>query len=104
MPRWSPQLYRKKGLDAGIPDEVLNNALAAGEHIAAINPDLPPVLTLRHLAHLAGVDYGPLRAITSRANLEPYRIFRIRKRPSYPDEVRFRIIAVPAPVLLKTQR
>jgi RNA-directed DNA polymerase len=50
------------------------------------------------------VDYGVLRAIVSRKNLNPYRIFRIRKRPSSLGEKRYRIIAVPEPGLLKVQQ
>jgi RNA-directed DNA polymerase len=104
MSRWRPQLYKKHGQDALIPDAVLKNALAVADATLAVNAAVPPIFTLRHLAHLADVDYGLLRAIVSRANLNPYRIFRIRKRPSEPGEKRFRVIAVPDPSLLKVQR
>lgn len=104
MTRWSPQLYRKQGLDAGEDQAVMAAAIAVAEETAAVNPDLPPVFTLKHIAHQTGTDYGFLRAIVSRANEEPYRIFRIRKRPASNGEKRFRVIAVPSPGLLKVQR
>jgi hypothetical protein len=104
MPRWSPQLFRKQALEAGVDETVVANALAVAGRVAAVDPNLPAVFTLNHLAHLTGVEYGLLRAMASRANLDPYRVFRIRKRPSHLGEVRFRIIAVPNPGLLKVQR
>jgi len=104
MPSWRSQLYRKQARKAGADPAVIANAIATAEVTLAVNPALSPVLTLRHLAHEAGVDYGLLRGIVTRANESPYRIFRIRKRPSYPGEERFRVIAVPNPGLLRTQR
>jgi hypothetical protein len=104
MPPWRPQLYRKHARESGANPAVVANAIAAAEAIVAANPALTPVFTLKHLAHLADVDYGLLRSITSRAHEDPYRIFRIRKRPSYEGEERFRIIAVPDPGLLRVQR
>ena len=83
---------------------MIAHALATADVIQGVNPNLPPVFSLRHLAHLADTDYGLLRTIASRVHDEPYRLFRIRKRPSYDGEVRYRVIAVPDPGLKKTQR
>jgi RNA-directed DNA polymerase len=104
MSRWRPQLYKNEGLDKQISEEVLTHALAIAEAIVKPNPRLPPVFTLKHLAYLSDVNYGLLRIIVSRKNLNPYRIFRIRKRPSSLGEQRYRIIAVPEPGLLKAQQ
>jgi hypothetical protein len=104
MPRWSPQLFQKHAADANVNPSVVANALAIAEHTRLVNADLPPIFTLKHLANLAGVDYGLLRATVSRSIPEAYRIFRIRKRPAYDGEIRFRVIAVPSPCLLKVQR
>src|SRR5689334_19461575 len=104
MHPWRSQLYRRQAREAGVDRTLAANAIATAEKTLAVNPALSPVLTLRHLAHLAGTDYGLLRAIVSRAVDDPYRVFRIQKRPSFPGERRFRIIAVPNPGLLRTQR
>lgn len=104
MTRWSPQLYRARGIELGANAAVLANALAVAEITSAVDPNLPPVFTLRHLAYLCGVEYGFLRAIVSRENHDPYRIFRLRKRPAENGERRFRVITIPNPSLLKAQR
>ena len=104
MSDWRPQYYAREALRAGAPTEVVANALAAAEIIRDINAEVAPVFTLRHLAHEADADYGLLRAIVRRSIVDPYRVFRIRKRPSYPGEKRFRMITVPEPHLMRTQR
>lgn len=104
MPAWRPQLYRTNGRKIGADPEVVANAIATAEVTLSVNPEFPPVFTLKHLAYLARVDYGLLRTIVRRANEDPYRIFRIRKRPSHLGERRFRVIAVPDPGLLQVQR
>ena len=104
MTRWSPQYYRKQAQDLGINPGLVNRAVATARQVLAINADLQPVLTLRHLAYLAHADYRFLRAIVERSRREPYRVFRIRKRPSHIGERRFRVIAVPHPELMKVQR
>jgi RNA-directed DNA polymerase len=104
MSRWRPQRYRRQGEEASVPDAVVTNAIAVAEVTVKANANIPPIFTLRHLAHLTNVKYGFLRAVVSRNNLNPYRLFRIRKRPSETGELRFRVIAVPDPSLLKMQR
>jgi RNA-directed DNA polymerase len=104
MTNWRPQLYKRQATIKGIDSTIVANAIAAAQVTLAVNPRLPPVFTLRHLSHLASVDYGLLRAIVSRSHLEPYRVFRISKRPAYSGERRYRVIAVPTPGLLQVQR
>ena len=104
MSRWRPQLFAKQARDDSVPENIVANALAVAQITTSINANLPPVFTLRHLAHLVGVEYGVLRAVVARNNHNPYRLFRIRKRPAQSGEKRFRVIAVPEPSLLKTQR
>lgn len=104
MNPWRSQLYRKLAQQSGKDPSVVANAVSTAEATLSVNSALSPILTLKHLAHQANVDYGLLRAIVSRAHEDPYRVFRIRKRPSYLGEKRFRIIAVPSSGLLQTQR
>lgn len=104
MPRWYPQHYIKQGAESGASQSVVDNALSTAQIIVSKNPELAPVFTLRHLAHLAKADYLDLRNICSRSSKEFYRIFRIQKKPSAKGERRFRIICVPSAELMKTQR
>lgn len=104
MTRWRPQSFRKNGLSRGIDKEVIANAIEIGTAITNANALVQPVFTLRHLAHLADVDYAVLRAIVSRSIRDSYRTFRIRKRPSHSGEQRFRTISVPSPHLMQAQR
>src|SRR5438270_11798031 len=101
---WRPQHYRKVGESIGTDPTVLHNAIAAGTAVIAVDPRLPPVLTLRHLAVLTGADYYVLRAIVSRTEPDPYRVFTIRKSVRLPKETNYRIICVPIPDLMRTQR
>lgn len=103
MTGWRPQLFRTRAPES-VTQNVINNAVATAQQIIDKNPRVEPVFTLKHLAHLADVDYGFLRIVASRSNSNPYRIFHIQKKPSYAGERRFRTIAVPDPALLKTQQ
>lgn len=104
MADWRPQLYRALGKSQGIDASILEAAIAIGSGIIAVNPSLTPIFTLRHLAQLTGTDYGLLRMIVSRRIEDPYRVFRIKKRPSSTGEKRFRVICAPEPSLLLVQR
>lgn len=104
MNTWRPQTYRHIGEERGIDPTVLANAIATGQATLRVHRNLPPVFSLRHLAHLADVDYGFLRAIVSRDLSEPYKVFRIRKRSGGHGEQRFRTICVPDPELMRVQR
>lgn len=104
MAAWRPQHYRRLGESKGVDAQTLDAAIAAGQAVVDVDPALPPIFTLRHLAHLTGVDYGLLRAIVERRIENPYRVFRIQKRPSESGEKRYRTICAPEPALLVVQR
>lgn len=104
MENWRPQHYQSVGRSKGIAPEILDAAVRTGTAIVSTNARLQPVLTLRHLAYLAGCDYGFLRAVVGRAIENPYRVFAIHKRPAPSGQARFRTICAPVPQLLKVQR
>lgn len=104
MSNWRPQLYRNIGSEKGVSRQILDAAVMTGDAIVRTNVRLQPVFTLRHLAYLADCDYGLLRSIVGRSIQDPYRVFRINKRPSPDGQSRYRTICVPAPQLLKVQR
>lgn len=104
MTNWRPQLYEKHAREAGVDAIVLAHALKTAEQLHSKSPNLPPVFTLAHLAHSSGVEYRLLRRIVERTAPEPYRIFRIHKRPSGSNNNRYRVIAVPSFALMKAQR
>jgi len=104
MPRWRSQLYEKAGRDRGINHEILARAVSIGEAVVSVNPSLPPIFSLRHLTHLTKTTYGTMRAIASRTLRDPYKIFRIRKRPAHSGEARYRTICIPSPDLMRAQR
>ena len=89
---------------AGIPASIIKSALDTARITHWVDADLPPIFTLRHLAHLADVEYGLLRTIVRRKDKDAYRLFRIRKRPSRTGERRYRLIAVPCNGLMQVQR
>lgn len=102
MSDWRPQHYRKhapSGLGSGVLDAAIK--VAAGTRNA--NAKLPPIFSLRHLAHYTGISYYVLRAAVSRSGAEPYRSFRIRKRSSS-RVMRYRQISIPSPALMQVQR
>jgi RNA-directed DNA polymerase len=104
MSLWRPRQYASEGVRRGVNQTVLERAVATGRQIIALNDEIPPILSLRHLAHIAEVDYGLLRKIISR-ELDPYRVFAIRKKSApFAGKKPFRIICVPTPDLMKTQR
>jgi len=103
METWRPQIYRAQSPKGSKP-EVVANAIAIASVTAKVSINLPPVFTLGHLAHYTETEYHYLRAIASRVVVDPYRIFRIRKRPLDTDKPRFRIICVPETALLAVQR
>lgn len=100
MTKWQSQLFE---VDAP-SDAPVDAALAIANAIRSVNPLLPPLFTLSHLAHEAGVPYKYLRNTVARLKVdEQYTVFRIQKRaPS--ATVQYRWIAAPHPLLLKTQR
>lgn len=101
---WSPQHFQNLADAAQRDPEVIQHALATASIVRSMNPGLPPVFTLGHLAHLTGSEFFQLRSVARRDEPDPYRLFRIQKRPSFEGERRFRIITVPQPHLLRVQR
>jgi len=71
-----------------------------GKVVIAKNPDVPPIFSLGHLAHLSGAPYRYLREIIER-QYDPYSIFTVRKRNVKSG---FRTICVPPPPLMQLQR
>ncbi|AXE35471.1 reverse transcriptase family protein [Chromobacterium phragmitis] len=104
MTDWKPQPYRRAAQSLGISEAVLDASVAASQAVVAINPSLPPILTLKHLSYLTGTPYQYLRQVVSRDELNPYRVFRVRKRPTPCGRVQFRVICVPDIKLAIVQR
>lgn len=92
----SPHQYRTEGTARGVSPEIIQRAVR--QATIPERQKLPAVLTLRHLAHLTGADYGYLREVVSR-NRPGYRTFVIQKRAGGA-----RHIAVPEPTLRAVQR
>lgn len=103
MVKWHSQRYIAAGQEAGVDNEMLQNAVATAEHTLRRSHSGPPILTLGHLGHHTGIEVGILRSYISRLDRDPYREFTIRKRPIAGQPPRFRTIAVPEPALLTTQ-
>lgn len=100
MDNWHPQHYHKQGKDLGIDKDILSNALGVAAQVTNIDPALPPIFTLNHLAHLSNVDYGILRNIASRNIENPYKVFRLKKNSGRG----YRVISIPDPDLMQVQR
>lgn len=76
-------------------------AARTGARTVQRHKDGTPVFSLGHLAHMAEVPYQFLRSSVSR-RIDPYRLFRIRKRSASGTE-RYRVICIPDPALLRVQ-
>lgn len=103
MKDWKPQHYRRAPGASKVSIPVLAAAIATGEKTVAVHPSLPPILTLKHLAHLTAVPYKHLRDYVSR-DIEAYRIYRVRKRGRPGTPTSFRVICVPPPSLAIAQK
>lgn len=104
MSSWHPQHFRKQAEEANVSKDVIENAISTARALAQKSPRVAPIFTLRHLAHLAQVPYVELRSVACRSSTEPYRIFKIRKKPLPNRKTRFRTIVIPKPWLMKLQR
>jgi len=112
MIKWSPQFYSKVGVEQGIEKGIINNAIAVANQIAEVNPRLPLILTLNHLAVLSDTKLSLLRLVVSRELDNPYSTFQLRKgmvvtksNKVNPKHGRgFRTICVPSPVLMSVQK
>lgn len=100
MGKWRPHIYRGAASKAEVDPSIVDAAIKAGKIVIAKNPDVPPIFSLGHLAHLSGAPYRYLREIVER-QYDPYSIFTIRKRNVKSG---FRTICVPPPPLMQLQR
>lgn len=103
MKDWKPQHYRRAPGAADVPASVMAAAIATGEKTVAVHPSLPPILTLKHLAHLTQVPYPHLRDYVTR-EVDAYKIFRVRKRARPGQPTSFRVICVPPQSLAVAQQ
>lgn len=102
MNRWSSQPYLKAGRKAGVPENTLQNAVKTAKQT---KHGCPPIFTLNHLAHLAGVPYPFLHRTVSRTyRTEAYNVFKLRKHNAGHSPDRFRWICAPSEDLLRVQR
>lgn len=105
MNHWHSQRFLNEGRDKHVSPEVLAHADAIAKSIKQANAAIPPIFTLRHLAHEVDVPYPFLRDVVARTrDFEPYAVFRLRKSTVGHRPDRFRFICAPHPHLLKTQR
>lgn len=105
MTLWRSQPFRASPAARNAPQSVVDNAVATAKVLRKRTATAPPIFSLRHLAHMTGVNYKFLREIVERTDPERYRRFRIRKRIAGPNDTpRYRIICVPDPRLMGVQR
>lgn len=104
---WSSQSFTAAARSAGRSAEMIAAAEAIADAIKRVDPDLPVIFTLQHLAHLIDVRAEDLQRVAFR-QVDAYRVFRVKKRGisekhSAPARKQ-RTICVPYPFLMKTQR
>lgn len=105
MNRWSSQHFLQEGRQNDVPEDVMESACDTAYALHLKSPQLPPLFTLRHIAHETDVPYSFLRSVIERDdNVEPYRVFKLKKQGIGHDPDRFRFICAPHPLLLKAQR
>ncbi|AQY65571.1 reverse transcriptase family protein [Pseudomonas veronii] len=103
MKDWTPQHYRRAQGASSIAPLVMDAAIVTSQKTVAVHPSLPPILTLKHLAHLTQVPYKHLRDYVTR-EVESYKVFRVRKRGRLGQPTSFRVICVPPPSLSVAQQ
>ncbi|MGF6332054.1 RNA-directed DNA polymerase [Pseudomonas sp. BS3782 TE3695] len=102
MSRWSSQPYLRRGRQDGVREDILQNVVKTAKQM---KHGCPPILTLNHLAHLAGVPYPFLHRTISRTyKTEAYNVFKLRKPNAGHSLDRFRWICAPSEDLLRVQR
>ncbi|MGA3061672.1 MAG: reverse transcriptase family protein [Methylocystis sp.] len=104
MTLWRPQTFKNAARADGRSSIVIQHAIETARVLREKTPSARPIFSLKHLSHLTGVQYDLLRRVASRHQPEPYRVFRILKRPLPGEETRFRTIVVPSPWLMSLQR
>lgn len=97
MEPWPRQKYIDDGLARGLPLQRLEQWLDVAHRLQA--RDLPPLLTLGHLAKEVGVPHPLMREWVLRTRENQYRHFYVAKRAGG-----FRKISVPEPLLMAVQR
>src|ERR1035438_7086370 len=112
MTRWAPHKYYKIGVSKGISEKILSSALKQAHRTQ--DKDLPPILTLGHLAFQIDIPYWKIRQYVTRESrildsyiyrYTGYRTFNIKKKLKRKrKEVEYRVISVPEIDLMKTQR
>ena len=104
MQEWDPQRYRRRGQQLGVDPEILRHAIVTGEQTIAVHAALPPIFTLRHLAHLTSVDYGFLRE-WSRVILKTLAKYSGSPNPRIErTHAALGVNCIPSPDLLQVQR
>jgi RNA-directed DNA polymerase len=96
MASWPPHVFTARGNALGRDSAIITNALEQAQRVQA--QGFPAVLTLRHLAEQAGVEYRILREVAARSR-DAYRVFHVAKRRGGK-----RTICVPELPLLRAQR
>lgn len=105
MAPWRSQHFKGFATEKGTDVHIVNASIAVGRALVAKSPNSPPIFSLKHLAYLSDVKYQVLREAVERKPPERYRIFKIQKRSDpLSASKRYRIICVPSPQLMKTQR
>ncbi len=104
---WSSQQFSSGARAAGRSEQLIAAVEASANAIKRVHPDLPVILTLKHLSHLAGVSVDALQAVIFRQD-DPYRVFRVKKRGTsnaIPMPARrYRTICVPTAAIMRVQR
>ena len=95
---WSSQHYIEQGRKIGREDSLLECAVQQIEVVIELNPNLPSILTLNHLAQRTNIAYKSLRKYVTRSS-NSYRSFLIRKHSGG-----MRRISIPEPDLMNVQR
>src|SRR3954469_22317813 len=104
--QWDSQAFAEGAEAAGRDPKVVAAVQAAAVEIKRKNGDLPVLLSLAHLAHLADVNLEMLTAVIARRD-DHYRVFRVKKRSTPSGAAasrRYRTICVPTPGLMRVQR
>lgn len=105
MNRWSSQHFLNEGRQKNVSPDVMASTCATANALLLKSPQLPPLFSLRHIAHETDVPYSFLRGVIERNDdVESYRVFKLKKQGLGHAPDRFRFICAPHPLLLKAQR
>lgn len=107
MNHWNSQRYLKIGKEQGQSLELLQRAVATVNAIRTANQNVPPLLTLKHLAICTEVPYTFLRSVVARGGMGGerfYKVFTLKKKSVGHSAGRTRTISSPHALLLQAQR